>query len=262
MSKHDQLDLLSAYLDGELDAADRAGIDDHLPECAECRRTLEALRATVGDLRSLEPVALDEVSAAFITDRVAEARRLAVVSPARSKATRRWGWAAGAAAAGLLAIGLLSLRDVSRQGGNSALRENTSGASDQQVTVLAGRTYDRASASAELAAFGTVAVDGSTERGTARSTSKDTLIPSPASGEYETGTAFTTAPPGLLECAEDVVRGADAPLDPQRYEVATFEGREAYVLFFVAPKGSPTRAEVWVLRPSDCFTLYWAQRPI
>src|SRR5438046_299921 len=46
MNAHDELDNLSAYLDGELNQAERARLDAHLPGCAECRTTLDALHAT------------------------------------------------------------------------------------------------------------------------------------------------------------------------------------------------------------------------
>jgi anti-sigma factor RsiW len=40
-------DRLSEYLDGELAPADRASLDAHLADCAECRMTLEELRGVV-----------------------------------------------------------------------------------------------------------------------------------------------------------------------------------------------------------------------
>ena len=38
---------LSDYLDGEIDAADCAHVDDHLADCPPCRDFLESLRRTV-----------------------------------------------------------------------------------------------------------------------------------------------------------------------------------------------------------------------
>lgn len=40
-------DRLSEYLDGELTPAETAALEAHLPDCAECTRTLEQLRAVV-----------------------------------------------------------------------------------------------------------------------------------------------------------------------------------------------------------------------
>lgn len=54
MTHHDQhTDQLSAYLDGELDAAAAARLEAHLVGCADCRSTVEALRSIVTVARSL-----------------------------------------------------------------------------------------------------------------------------------------------------------------------------------------------------------------
>jgi anti-sigma factor RsiW len=47
---------LSAYLDNQIDAADRAKIEGHLAGCASCRKALEELKRTVGHLKSLPEV--------------------------------------------------------------------------------------------------------------------------------------------------------------------------------------------------------------
>ncbi|HZL85995.1 MAG TPA: zf-HC2 domain-containing protein [Candidatus Krumholzibacteria bacterium] len=47
-------DLLGAYVDAELDAAARAGVETHLRACATCRRDLEALQSLQATLRHLE----------------------------------------------------------------------------------------------------------------------------------------------------------------------------------------------------------------
>lgn len=46
-------DALSAFLDGELDAADRSGVTEHLRSCAECRTELETVSHGRDLLRSL-----------------------------------------------------------------------------------------------------------------------------------------------------------------------------------------------------------------
>jgi hypothetical protein len=45
---------LSEYLDGELEAADRAALTAHLGECAECRADLDGLRAVTERARMLD----------------------------------------------------------------------------------------------------------------------------------------------------------------------------------------------------------------
>jgi hypothetical protein len=48
---------LSAYIDEQLEADERARVERHLASCAECRAELESLRRTVQLLRSVPPVA-------------------------------------------------------------------------------------------------------------------------------------------------------------------------------------------------------------
>jgi hypothetical protein len=52
-------DRLSEYLDDALDAAARAELAAHVETCAECRATLDGLRAVVGRARSLGPIEPD-----------------------------------------------------------------------------------------------------------------------------------------------------------------------------------------------------------
>jgi hypothetical protein len=53
-----QLERLSAYADGELDAPDRAAVEAHLPTCERCRAALAELRAVRGLLRAMPAPAL------------------------------------------------------------------------------------------------------------------------------------------------------------------------------------------------------------
>ena len=46
-------DRLSEYLDDEISTGERGGIDAHLASCAECRSTLDTLRAIVANAREL-----------------------------------------------------------------------------------------------------------------------------------------------------------------------------------------------------------------
>ena len=57
VGRHGRLrELLSAYVDGQVSASEASRVQEHLAACAECRRELEALRATVSLLRSLPQV--------------------------------------------------------------------------------------------------------------------------------------------------------------------------------------------------------------
>ena len=71
MSCHDAREWLSDLLDDALEAEARAQVDAHLAGCAECRRELDRLRATVSLLRAVER---PQAPAGFV-DRVLEAAR-------------------------------------------------------------------------------------------------------------------------------------------------------------------------------------------
>jgi len=84
-------ELLSAYLDGELSAAEQSTVLGHLTDCGECRSELaeiDAARTAMRSLPVLETPALAEEPA------MAEVRS---IEPSRRNRGRTW-WAAAAAA--------------------------------------------------------------------------------------------------------------------------------------------------------------------
>ena len=97
IGRHGRLrELLSAYVDGQVSASEASRVQEHLAACAECRRELEALRATVSLLRSLPQV---------------QPSRSFALAEAPEPADRRWpvAWGARAAmsVAGLVLAALL-----------------------------------------------------------------------------------------------------------------------------------------------------------
>lgn len=97
MSAHPELDLLSAYLDAELPATDRAHLDDHVASCAECTRTLAVLGATIAETRALPEVDMTPEQIARLDAAIARER----TRPATRRTSRmaRFAWAGGAVAA-------------------------------------------------------------------------------------------------------------------------------------------------------------------
>jgi len=82
MSAHDQwTDQLSDYLDDELSEAERAAIDAHLAECAECTRTLSSLRRIVAEASSLPPRAPENDLWPGIAARTMQPRRISFTIP-------------------------------------------------------------------------------------------------------------------------------------------------------------------------------------
>jgi hypothetical protein len=85
---------LSAYLDGELDAAARDGVEEHLAACAPCRQRREELEAVDRWARAAD----DQAPSGYYEALPGRVR--ARLPAAGVKASRRlpaWGWAAAAA---------------------------------------------------------------------------------------------------------------------------------------------------------------------
>jgi anti-sigma factor RsiW len=54
------VELMTAYIEGTLDPAERARLDEHLAGCPHCTEYLAQLRATIDALGRIEPDDLDE----------------------------------------------------------------------------------------------------------------------------------------------------------------------------------------------------------
>jgi protein TonB len=143
VSRHLDLETLSALLDSELAPAAAAAAQTHLAECAECRARLEGLRSTVSQLRALP--------AASPPPHVHEAlrRRLAMEESTRRRlwAPPGWparlaGWPATVAASFLaLACGLLLHAYLSRHPSLPPIETPLAAEGEWRATI----TYERAS---------------------------------------------------------------------------------------------------------------------
>src|SRR5260370_9903416 len=69
MNTCNQLEALRDYAFDELDAAGRAGVERHLPNCGECRAELDRMRLTTAALRVLPDVEIPQ-RIAFVSDKV------------------------------------------------------------------------------------------------------------------------------------------------------------------------------------------------
>jgi predicted anti-sigma-YlaC factor YlaD len=90
-------DLLSAYLDGEITAAVRAQIDAHLQSCGACRDEVAGLARARAAVRSLPMLDPPPVAAVATAD-----------PSARWWSRRTVAWAAAAAMAAVLGVGVLT----------------------------------------------------------------------------------------------------------------------------------------------------------
>lgn len=93
MSAH-EAERLSAWLDGELSAADRAAVEAHLAACAECARLLEAM-ASVDDRLRGSPVEAPPGYFEALPGQIR--RRLLEARPGPPRRLPSWTWAAAAA---------------------------------------------------------------------------------------------------------------------------------------------------------------------
>lgn len=62
MDCNELVELVTAYLDGELDAHTRARFDDHLTECDGCANYLQQFRVTIGTIGA---ISTDDIDPSF-----------------------------------------------------------------------------------------------------------------------------------------------------------------------------------------------------
>ncbi|HVE13141.1 MAG TPA: zf-HC2 domain-containing protein [Elusimicrobiota bacterium] len=105
MNEREASDLLSAYLDGELTAAERSSMDGHLRLCGECRAELESLSRVKALTHAAPRKAMPADMVARLERRVRGESWWSRLMPAP-----RLRWAGAAALAGLCAAALWHAR--------------------------------------------------------------------------------------------------------------------------------------------------------
>jgi len=258
MTDHPEFDLLSAYIDGELDAVAFEATQAHLETCASCRATIDALRTTVAEVRLMEPVAMTEEEIEALDTHLAASRS--------TSSKPKWLWATGAVAASVVAvaIGVGVAHRGTPSGSTTALHAefDSSGRSRQPIALeMSPANYSTASELAALintaeAGYGSITAGSDTSA----AGGQKNLGPEPAAASYPAVPRSATT--GLDRCVAEVDSGSPRGVLPVRYEQARYKGTPAFLLFFHAPADKPTRIELWVMRVTDCYTLYFAQRAL
>lgn len=248
MERHEELEGLSAYLDGELAAQERERIERHVGSCASCAETLGALRATLGDLRSLPPAAPSERDSWALRAAIRRERR-------RARAARLGPFAAAAAVAAIAVVGVMLGGSPERPEVASEIASGPASYDAGGVRELASSLATRLGAAED--AEGPAAQDAPAQPADGAGASRaeagaSALAGSPAAIDHER----------FEECVAVVTESATDALAPLAYQRASFDGRDAFVLAFAAPAADPARVEVWVLGAEDCSVLFFAQASV
>lgn len=123
MNCKEVLDLLSEYIDGELDERERALLSSHLEECSDCRKELEAMKTAISMVQGLGEVEVPaEVSSALRKIAIAEENPQAVQSKRNSKGSslRYLVAATAVTAAALIALLPFAYKDLANISANKA----------------------------------------------------------------------------------------------------------------------------------------------
>jgi anti-sigma factor RsiW len=111
--RHVEREILSALLDGELDAAERKFVHDHLQECEACREAAVEFGAIKGFVGELPRLIAPESFVSGALDR--RSSRVRGVASAAVRGRRRWVLGGAAvAAAGITLAGLVAPRPSSQ----------------------------------------------------------------------------------------------------------------------------------------------------
>lgn len=236
MIEHDEQELLSAFIDGELDEADRASVEAHLASCPSCREIESALGATVEDLAVLpavEPSPQDQWALR------------AAINRARTAKSSRWQrWAAGSSAA---AAALALIVSFTVLGGDGQQSADTAGAPEEAAIAMdeggvpievIEEPFDEASARSLLDTRATD--DGAAEIAAAhqRSVTRD--------AERADGSVVDE----IRTCEADLFSGERTERIPIRYIAAPYRDTPALFLIYELP--DLDHIEMWVVARGAC----------
>jgi hypothetical protein len=255
--------LLAEYVDGTLPPDARAEVDAHLLGCDRCRREIELAEEARGALLALPQAPAPE--GLLLAVRRRTGRR-----PTRP-ATR---WVAGvAAAAVLVAAGVLVFRSVETSRQDGVVEQGAGGRSQEQADQGAAPTAaspETAAGDAALAARPTLPTYTESDRDYTRADlvplgrgvrdrARDALqrgVARTATGFYAAFDAAAFTPPvtRAIECSLKEIP-PEQLLVPFSIEAASFEGEPAYVAAFLqgpAPHRPYDRVVLWVVARDSC----------
>jgi hypothetical protein len=256
MTTHPEIDLVSPFLDGELDDAARAAFEAHLAGCAECSAALAAIRATVGDLKLLGEAEMPEQASWAVRAGVAKARK-------RGARATRIAIATGSVAALLAGI---TAAVVHKPATNTSAANAPGPAAVQMADAPAIQTSD-ANYDASNARDVFDLAGGARTQDSAGAASGGPAYPAsaPMATSPKRAAPEAMAPlsfEGFQTCVDRVRAGAHETARPVLYLVARYEGAQAFFMVFDVPADAPAREELWIVRPGTCAVLRLEQRKI
>ena len=238
MRDHDELELLSAYVDGELDDVGVRAVEAHLPTCGDCRTMLQAIQATVADLALLEEPEVDPSISWSLRAEIARARR----RPGRFTRAAMALSGVAAVAIAFVAFNNFTGREDASTGPGLAARAGsadaqalTEAASPPADVFAAGGNYDKESAltllDPRLSSFGGDTTD-------------------------DLGVDWTAV---FSRCEPTVEKTADETYVLRTTIGSRFEDKPALLLVYDVGAGDNARRELWVLDAETCEVRFFAQ---
>jgi anti-sigma factor RsiW len=247
MNSHPTTEQLSAFLDGEQTGADRASLEAHVASCAACSGVLDALRATLSDLRSLSEPEMPEQDSWALRGAVARARK-------RPERLARWTVAGGGVAATVAAILMFT------GGGAPDRAALTAGGAEMSLQaashfVVQDKNYSE-KAAAKLLAMPRVT---SAMTSVAGASGAGMAAPQAKSGPGSMDSAARPTAPNytaaIARCDAQIRASAKNTTTLEQAIVARYRGERAFLLIYSAAD----RSELWVVARDTCEVRYFKQ---
>ncbi|MGZ4132420.1 MAG: zf-HC2 domain-containing protein [Actinomycetota bacterium] len=229
-------ELLPDYADGALGGRDLESVRSHLPTCGRCREAVALAGAGRRAVRSMSPpvvpAGLGDAAIREAERRTAQgAPRPVRETPAgQPPAWYRWAGIAAGVAAVLVLVALVLPRVGQGPSGAASAEGSAAKAPTGPLTLeVQHGNYDTASLQALGVAFGATVVRSSSAPVAQAETSAGAALPA--------GSLSPEATPKALACVQKAWPTLDGQ-DPVRLIAARYEGRPAYLAFYLQGPGA------------------------
>jgi len=244
MSTHPDPEMLSAYVDGQLDGAERDDLEQHLTGCSDCSSTVRAIRATLADMRALPAPVPSEQDSWRVRAAITKARK----RPAQRY--RLWVASASVAAAVIAVVVITTGKTTSPTGNTGKVFAPTEARGAAPIPTPEIISSDFSESSAKGLVFNTLAAPAASPNvppgpSAAGDTASDTTTNaySAALGRYTT----------QIQGCESKIFGGESMPTPFRYVVARYEKTPAFFLVYTVGSGDNAKLEMYVVQQKDCY---------